>query len=213
MISVNKMEYEQLLNEHISLKLIISRTLGYEYKEELTSELTLEELTLENKILHERIQQLDIKLDIEIQKNKCLETRIQSLEHDNLQIKSENIQLKSDIHNMKVKDEYKLYVKAIQDINRYQQLQSKLKSHYKNLTKLRYSRNTECHYIDEPEPEDLMRDRMTVLGNKLSNMNTELRSKFDIEFPNLIQDLIKYIEPLKTIPSDDNLEIISYFWD
>jgi hypothetical protein len=222
---MNKMEYEKLLNENKSLKLIISRTLGYEslgyeYKEDLLNVLTVEDLTLENELLHARIQQLDVKLDIEIQKNKGIETRIQSLELDNLQLKYETIffkeeikELKSKIQDMKLKELYNQFIIAIQDINHYQDLQSKLKSHYKNLTKLRYSHNTECHYVDESEPEDLMRDRMTVLGDKLSTMNTELRSKFDMEFPNLIQDLINYIEPLKTIPSDDNLEIISYFWD
>lgn len=220
MISIHKMEYESIINENKSLKLIITRALGYEFKEELPTNMTIDELTLENKLLHSRIQQLEIKLDIELEKNKQHEQRIQSLESNNQILKAENVQLKeeikelkSDINDLKLKDVYNSYIMAIQDTNSYQRLELTLPKHKKNLNKLRRNRNVSCHYIEEKDNDVLKTNKLYVLHEKLINMEPSLRSKFDKEFPNLIQDLIQYIEPLKTIPSEDELENISYWWE
>ena len=104
MISIHKMEYESIINENKSLKLIITRALGYEFKEELPTIMTIEELTLENKLLHSRIQQLEIKLDIELEQNKQHDQRIQSLESDNQILKAEHVQLKEEIKELKAEN-------------------------------------------------------------------------------------------------------------
>jgi hypothetical protein len=224
MISVNKMEYEHLLNEHKSLKLILSRTLGYEYKEELTSSLTLEELTLENKVLHARIQQLDVKLDIEIQKNKCLETRIESLEQDNIQLKSENIQLKSEniqlredikdlkseIQDIKLKELYNQFMIAIQDINRMYSLEQILKN--SAFTNLRSNRINSCHYINENDSQELTNAKITVLYEKLQSMNDSIRKKLNQKYPNVIRDVLSQIKPLQGL-SEDDLEDANDWWN
>lgn len=192
---VKEEEYTKVFNENIMLKAKIAElytTINQLNETIKTDQLTIDLLKEENEMLKEKIKSLEDKIilqDITIQ------------------------ELKPDMNDLKLKDMYNSYIMAIKDTNSYQQLQSKLPKHKKNLYKLRYGRNTSCHYIDVNEDEDLKKDRLTVLHDKLIHMDTSLRNKFDKEFPSLIDDLIQYIEPLKTIPSEDNLEIISYWWE
>ena len=209
-------EYDKVLNENIMLKAKIAElytTINQLHETIKTDKLTIDLLKEENEMLKEKIKSLEdkiLKQDIIIQE---LKTENVQLKEEIKELKAENVQLKSDINDLKLKDVYNSYIMAIQDTNSYQRLELTLPKHKKNLNKLRRNRNVSCHYIEEKEDEMLKTNKLYVLYDKLINMDTLLRSKFDKEFPYLIQDLIQYIEPLKTVPSEDELENISYWWE
>ena len=206
---VQSNEYDKVLNENIMLKAKIAElytTIDQLHETIKTDKLTIDLLKEENEMLKEKIKSLEdkiIKQDI----------TIQELKDENVQLKEEIKELKSDINDLKLKDVYNSYIMAIQDTNSYQRLELTLPKHKKNLIKLRRNRNISCHYIEENDDDVLKNNKLYVLHDKLINMDPSLRSKFDKEFPNLIQDLIQYIEPLKTVPTEDELENISYWWE
>ena len=193
-------EYTKVLNENIMLKTKINEF--YLTTMQIHESIKLTQLKEENEVFKQNLEFKFDKYDI----------NILELKDRHRLLKKEMQELKDDVNNLHFNNEYHSFIRAIQDITHYQELQTKLLTHAKNFHKLRYSHTTAWHYIDEPEPEDLMRDRMTVLGDKLITMDSHVRCKFDKEFPNLIQDLINYIEPLRTIPTVENLETISYYW-
>lgn len=123
-------------------------------------------------------------------------------------------ELKQEMILMREKEQYHKFVIAIQDVNHLEQIESKLSGNdKKNLIRLKKSRVSECHYIDEDDDDNDKNDRRTVLYERIQTMSQHVRQKFDKMFPNLLDALMIHIVQTKTQPSDESLKDILEWWE
>jgi hypothetical protein len=186
---VPESEYKKLVDENFNLRNRLTELYRNEEKHKeiiRQNEVTIQQLRDENQMLRQKITEL------------------------------ENIIVKLDtkINLMEEKEQFNKYVVAIQDVNRLEQIETKLSGNdKKNLIKLRRSRVTECHYIEEDYDEDEIKDRRTVLYERLQNMSPEVRSRFERMFPGLLKSIMGYIIQTKTQPSEDSMKYILDWWE
>jgi hypothetical protein len=187
-VSVN--EYKKVMDENATLKLRIMELYKNEekYKDTIkTNEMTIQQLRAENEMLKQKIHELENKMTY----------------------------LENKINQMEEKEQYNKFIIAIQYINRYEELETKLNGKDRqHLKRLRQNRISECHYIIEEEDEDSINDKRIILFEKIKNMSLSIRNRFDSKYPNLLNEIIKFIEPTnkRTIP-DDSLSDINDWWN
>lgn len=186
---VSENEYKKLQDENTELKLKISELYRKEesYKDTIrTNELTIQQLKEENQMLRQKISDLENTI----------------------------VKLETKINQFEEKEQYNKFMIAIQDINRLEQIETKLSGNdKKNLIRLRKSRVSECHYIEEDDDEDDKNDRRTVLYERIQNMSPQVRRRFNNMFPGLLDVLMTYIVQIKTQPSEDSLKDILDWWE
>jgi chromosome segregation ATPase len=189
----------------------------------------LEQENLELKIKINKLEQDNIKLkNNDIQLN----TKIDKLEKDNVQLKTENAQLKQDIIKLNIKiDELEKnnaqlkqkeitnkIVRCIQDLNRYEQLEKKLKQPFNvNIKKLRNFRNEESHFIYEDDSFDTINSKKIYLLEYLkTKMDVKILDKIEkVVSKHFIQVIIDYLEnnSIQKEISEDDLNDIEIWWE
>lgn len=169
-------------------------------------EQTIEELKKENEMLKSKIKELEDKIK---QQDDHIKQQDDNIKQQNITI---NI-LKEKINAIETKSLYNKYLMAIQDLNREEELETKLNTVSKNLNKLRKNRIGEVHYLNEDMDEWDLVDRKSVLYDKLINMPIEIKQKFDKLYPNVVDSVINHIKSAKTHVTDEYLEEIEEWWN
>jgi DNA repair ATPase RecN len=151
-------------------------------------------------------------------KIKILENDIATLKNDIDLLKLQTAKLESCVLKMEKKELYDKYVIAIQDVNINKQLEKHVAnlSTTKNLKKLRNSRVSTCHYLNEDDYDTTMLDdKLAFLYDKINKMPTDIKNKFDKQYPNLISDIVGHIPSKKSVTSifPTNLEDIVNWWE
>ena len=82
-----------------------------------------------------------------------------------------------------------------------------------NIIKLKKNRIADCHYINNDDDQELSNDKITILLNKLTTMNIQIKNMFDKKYPNLINSILPFIKYNDTVLSQDNLDIINDWWE
>ncbi len=193
---VPESEYKKLVEENFNLRNRLTELYRNEEKHKeiiRQNELTIQELRDENQMLKQKITELEKKIT-----------------------ELENIIIKMDtkIINMEEKEQFNKFIIAIQDVNRLEHIETKLSgTERKILQRLRQTRVTECHYIEDDYDDDDKNDRRTVLYDRIQNMSPQIRSRFENMFPGLLKSIMGYIQQTKTYPSDDSMKYILNWWE
>lgn len=195
-VLIDSKEYMQLYNENRELKEKICQLYSNERTLQQTIEngkATIEELRKENNELKEKLSKVE-----------------RELRDTNEELQS----LKSLFNKELTKNKYKKYLVAIQDTNRYYQLESNMNRKYaKTLHKLRENRVDECHYINDNGDQSEKDFRVKILHDKLKNMDEGTQVMFDKRYPDLINGLLSYITPINNDVDDDIIDDVNFWWD
>jgi chromosome segregation ATPase len=220
---VPESEYIKLYNENTDLKMKINKLYsdGEMLRDTIkTNELTINELRKENEMLKEKLANLENHIEKQNTKIVNLENHIEKQNTEIVNLKNHIEKQNTKIDNLenrieKIENREKLnkYIIAIQDINRIEKLENIMTTTDKNnLIKLRKSRITECHYLDDMDSQSLIDDKRTVLLEKMNMMEPEIKKIFDKKYPNLIENIMVYIAPTKTNVSQIILDEINEWW-
>lgn len=168
-------------------------------------------------------------LEIEILKreNQELRERVKSLEDA---IKSHGNTIKtheSDIRELKINKALESYIIAIQDLNRKEGLEKKLKAPVDvEMFRLRKIRLLQCHFIDDNDNEKAVLFKFRSIYTHLKSMSTELKNELESKVCKdnknhvFVDSIIKYLEELPNFKSfesshdieDSLLSEIEAFW-
>lgn len=194
-------------------------------KENEELHLRILELSSNEKILNQLMKNKDATIDELKKENEELKNKIKILESDIAMLKNDidllkqqNAKLESRVLKMENKELYDKYVIAIQDVNRNEQLEKHVPnlSTTKNLKKLRNSRVSTCHYLNEEDDDSTMiDDKLSFLYDRINKMPVDIKKKFDKQYPNLISDIVGHIPSKKPVTSigKTNLEDIENWWE
>lgn len=184
-------EYMDLKQENINLKLQILTMTGNSDRLNETikiNNIELEELRSENKKLRDEISRLTSDVDM-------LKSKIKRLEDKELTSKLKLV---------------------IQDLNSLYGLQNKNSIYSKIISKIRVSRNNDCHYINIDDDIDLVSCKEQLILQYLENFPIEIVNSF--EKKNKANGLISYL--YSQIPridmskfSNDKIEEASEWWE
>jgi chromosome segregation ATPase len=143
------------------------------------------ELKAENKVLKHENKILNREVDE-------LKTEIAELKTENKTLKTEVDELKTENRKRKIRELYNQTIRAIQDINRADSLEKKLKN--PQLCKLRRQRVDLSHYIDESDDIDYQNKRKKFLFLYFDKIDTEtvelIYDKFTKE---MVDDVLEHI--------------------
>ena len=118
------------------------------------------------------------------------------------------------MNELKAKETFNKYIIALQDINRIDKLETILQNKdKKNMEKLRKNRITDCHYLDDTDSTSLVEDKRTVLLDKMKGMSTSVEKLFNKKYPGLVKNIMGYIAPKITTPTQSILDDINDWWD
>ena len=231
---------EHLFKENMELKIQLGNMTGQkEQLERLLSERdkTIEELKKENEELRSKIKVLE-------EKNVILESKVTKLELDNTELKKENIELKHEIvelkkENVELKKEIvelkdiigemqleryidKVIV-AIQDVNSYDSLETKIDHNFqKELFDLRSNRIDTCHYILTKQPRvdslELINYKKKMLlaildDKKFANVSNEIDLDYKSGFINAFKNILNnVINPNLQEPAENEKRKVLRFW-
>jgi len=206
-------------NDELNLKIIKLE------HENLELKIKINKLEQDNIQLKNNNIQLNAKIDKLEKDNVQLNTKINELEKDNVQLKTENAQLKQDIIELKTentqlkqKEITNKIVRCIQDLNRYEQLEKKLKQPFNvNIKKLRNFRNEESHFIYDDDSFDTINSKKIYLLEYLkTKMDIKILDKIEkVVSKHFIQVIIDYLEnnSIQKEISEDDLSDIEIWWE
>jgi hypothetical protein len=162
-----------------------------------------------------KLEQENLELKIKI--NKLEKDNIE-LKKDNIELKKDNIELKQDIKELKQKELTNKIVRCIQDLNRCDQLEKKLKYPFNvNIKKLRNFRNEESHFMYEDDSIDTINSKKIYLLEYLKNkIDIKILDKIEkVVSKNFIQIIIDYLEnnSIQKEISEDDLNDIEIWWE
>jgi len=200
------------LNNELNLKIIKLE------KENLELKIKIDKLEKDNIALKNNDVQLNTNIVELNTKIVELNTKIVELEKDNIELKKDNIELKKDNMQLKQKEITNKIVRCIQDLNRYEQLEKKLKHPFNvNIKKLRNFRNEESHFIYEDDSIDTINNKKIYLLGYLKNkIDIKIVDKIEkVVSEKFIQIIIDYLESnsIQKEISKDDLNDIEVWWD
>ena len=220
-------KYLKIYDEHI--KLMEQYDKLYESTSDTVYLTKMNEVIEENKILKEKIAYLESlihkqnikinKLEITVAKQDTIintqNARISELETT---VGTQNVRifelettvnkLETHIMNLETEKLYNKYIVAIQDINYLDQLENKIPI----LKKLRRRRLGECHYIYDDDTLIEMKNRRSILLDKIQNIPIEIEQIFDKTYPSMLSDIIQYVAPNPVIVNKQDKEEINRWW-
>ncbi len=222
--------YNDLIKENIQLK---ERICILEKKEITTFQFytdiinknveinNLKEQNEEFKLRTYKLEQENIELKLRIIK---LEKENIELKKENIELKKENIELKKEISKLNIKinklEEKELrnkIVRCIQDLNRYEKLEQKLKNPYnKKIINLRNFRNEESHFIYEDDSDDTINSKKIYLLEYLKKIDELIKNKIEmIVGKNFIEIIIDYLQnnSIQKEISEEDLIQIQLWWE
>lgn len=164
------------------------------------------------------------------------------LKKENIELKKENIELKKEVHylkfdmnelkegnkNLKLNNTFIMdklnksdnkrifsnFVIAIQDFIRIEELHNKVDNITKtNLQKLNNTRINTCHYIDDNDNADLVCLKILILTEQIDNMSMEIKEMFNKKYPNMLNNIKKYMCNYKIISSQETIDEINEWWE
>lgn len=220
-------QHEQLINE---FNIIHTHNKNLEFKNDiLTKQLDLNLITikkLSDEIIYLKNKNEYFEKQIIEQNNKIAKQDDTIIELNNKIAKQDDtiIELKNTITDKHIiitqlkekelkreeKELYITYIKSIQDLNNRFKLEKTITS----LATLRGDRNNLSHFLNIALDQNEIDTRLSFLADKINDMPTNIKQKFDKYYPNLINDIIAYIQNniiLKKI-SDDDEERINDIW-
>jgi len=204
-------KYHNLLNQNFELKNKLGIFDNNNIQEPLTYELvTIESLQVEivnleeeNKILNERILQLE-KTNVELNQTISEQnTRICKLETENVQLKAEIVEIKKILCVLTEKEHMQKVIMVVQDLNAIFMLEKHIKD--TKLYILRDDRNVFCHYIDDKNDSDFIKmKKYEYIIDQLSTINATIKRKIESQYGrNIVQKIIEYVKPLLDILAID----------
>jgi len=204
--------YNALLKQHEQL-IASYNSLYLEYKKEitnnniLTKQLGLQIQTIEdlrNQIIQLQKDNESLKELILLQNNKINEqdNRINDLTNEIAILKYANDKQMEKLLYCK-------YIMAIQDINAKDKLESKIPI----LKNLRSHRNDVSHYLLATFTTNEIDQCIFVLLDKLINMPSNIKTKFDKLYPGMIDSLKTEIKQPNIILSNSDEEYINEWWE
>ena len=192
---------------------IINKNVEINNLKESNDELNLKIIKLEHENLELKIKINKLEQDnIKLKNNDIqLNAKIDKLEKDIIELKTENTQLKQKEITNKI-------VRCIQDLNRYEQLEKKLKQPFNvNIKKLRNFRNEESHFIYDDDSFDTINSKKIYLLEYLkTKMDVKILDKIEkVVSKNFIQVIIDYLEnnSIQKEISEDDLSDIEIWWE
>jgi hypothetical protein len=217
-------EYQALLNDNERLRKEIQILTNNEqilHEVILDKDKTINELREENKKLREKLESLEKQIDVlsaqSIKQEKEyneLKTQHIILNKNHNALKDDHNELKNQFTKMMNKQMFDKYIIAIQDLNKLENLETKLDSQtQKKLYKLKSNRIHECHYLDNLDSPDLIDDKRTILNEKIINMPLEIKTMFNKMYPELLNKIAPFIVNTKTTPSQQTIDNINYWWE
>ena len=192
---------------------IINKNVEINNLKESNDELNLKIIKLEHENLELKIKINKLEKDnIQLKNNNIqLNAKIDKLEKDIIELKTENTQLKQKEITNKI-------VRCIQDLNRYEQLEKKLKQPFNvNIKKLRNFRNEESHFIYDDDSFDTINSKKIYLLEYLkTKIDVKILDKIEkVVSKNFIQVIIDYLEnnSIQKEISEDDLSDIEIWWE
>jgi chromosome segregation ATPase len=151
-------------------------------------------LRRENEDLKKRIEFLEIQNRNQGMEIVELKQEIVELKQEIVELKQENKEIKQELNRYRVRELFNQTIRAIQDVNRTDQLEKRIKS--KTLYKLRKQRVDISHYIndeeDTPEEKDKKKKFLSLYFEKIDKETVEvIYRKFTKE---LIDDIMEYLK-------------------
>jgi hypothetical protein len=166
---------------------------------------------------------------------KCNEQTIEILREENKKLKIEVEELKKELkeHKQKIEEQdkeikkltkrlddkestelFKKYLIAIQDINHDDLLENKLTFTSKqNLIKLKTNRISDCHYLDNNYTNIEKNERRTLFLEKIKNIPSDIKQRFDKMYPKLLEEIEKYIAPQPANLTQQQIDEINLWWE
>jgi len=192
---------------------IINKNVEINNLKESNDELNLKIIKLEHENLELKIKINKLEKDnIQLKNNNIqLNAKIDKLEKDIIELKTENTQLKQKEITNKI-------VRCIQDLNRYEQLEKKLKQPFNvNIKKLRNFRNEESHFIYDDDSFDTINSKKIYLLEYLkTKIDVKILDKIEkVVSKHFIQVIIDYLEnnSIQKEISEDDLSDIEIWWE
>jgi len=206
---VPKSEYDKLLQENIRLKQRESELTGQLIDLQLkvnTQKITIDDLTLQNELLREKIKNLEKDVEDLKTENRALKTEIVDLKLEIVELKKENRVLKNEIVDLKKENQAlkteivelkndKIFTKlmvVIQDLNAVDLLETKASVFTKKLSRFRKNRNGEFHYIMTHDDELEKSEKKYIIKLFLNKLSEETIAMF--EQNHRVVGLISYLK-------------------
>lgn len=110
--------------------------------------------------------------------------------------------MENKFNNMMNKKIFNRFIVAIQDLNRYEKLETIVPNSTKlYLQHLRNKRIDDCHYLNDNDDQTTIDDKRTILEIELKTMPVGIQDIFNKKYPNLLNDIIGYVVKNKTTPT------------
>ena len=206
---ITLLENNNIINENIKIKEQLQfneNTILYLHTNMINKNIEINNLKLENKELKQKISILENRIIILETENKIIKEENKLLKIDNIKINKRIDFIENNIKISKIE-------LALENINNFEKLETKLFKIQKYLKALRYNRNSICQFLYDNDSSEIIMMKKIYLLEKLSNF--EHKDIFDSEYTNgFIDEIINYlqnniIEP--TNISEDDLYIFEKF--
>lgn len=233
---INKEHYNALVEENKDLKAQLKQITNDYLTELKNKDNTIEELNLYSP---EQNNDYSPKENLFCSESKTVKAfypndapghqfMIIAVKRENEELKKELDKVKNDISFIKdkmakreINELFNKFKRAIQDINRIKELEKNIKDKRisQKLKELRSDRNITAHYLYDDDDEEINNYKIYLLFKKLINLNVDIKNKFNKNYPNLIENVIKYIShEIKEVSeydiiSEDMKENINEWWE
>jgi chromosome segregation ATPase len=214
--TITNVQVNFILQLHPELTNIEKKIYSSMYEQIITSKAKISELTNTKMELFDILTKKNVDIDNLKEENNKLKIQLEQIQnemeiinynynglkmkHDELTMKHDGLQ--QEITEMKNNKAFDRFVIAIQDLNREESLEKKVSSRtQKILQELREDRIDDCHYINDNDSKQKKDDKRNILYDEIKNMPKSLRDMFDNLYPNVLNDIDKYIINQKSTPS------------
>lgn len=205
-IIIEKTEYDNLIKENNELKIelnALKTNNNILMQNQVNNLLIIETLKNENKELKDVIELLknenkELKDEINLLKKENSEFKcvINSLKNENIKLTNKINKLEDNMNNFMDKDYIKKIILVCQDLNAYDQLETKFKKPLnQKLVKLRVNRNDDCHLILSTDSNDVILCKEKIFCERLKTLTMSQRTLLDKKIgSDLVNEIIKYLE-------------------
>ncbi len=138
------------------------------------------------------------------------------------EIIKDNAEIKKNLKKINDNQLFYKYILAIQDVDNEVKLKQNFDSKYdskicENLVKLREINVEHPHYLCSYMSTEDKNKRRSILSDKICSMNKEIEHRFEVMFPELLQQILYYIcthsDSEKFKPTNKEREEIELWWE
>jgi len=195
-----------------------------ELKHEIV-ELKKENIELKHEIVELKKENVELKKEIVELKHEIVELKKENIElkKENVELKKEIVELKDIIGEMQLERYIDKVIVAIQDVNSYDSLETKIDHNFqKELFDLRSNRIDTCHYILTKQPRvdslELINYKKKMLlaildDKKFANVSNEIDLDYKSGFINAFKNILNnVINPNLQEPAENEKRKVLRFW-